>query len=488
MMLSSIAVLLFLLYSTHGRGIGEKKNLTTDRESLQLSSTPINHAKVGQQADKVGEESLVGSTNYGHLQEVIDRWYNEVFLQLPFCPQPDRTKPEPTLTSCRPLPSHFTGYGETCNNEKEHANCNLRTSVPFHGYTVYGPDYGGIDSSNCTALRKPWTQASNNWHYNVRHWATVTDSWTTTEYDYSTSTFTSGGTSYGYLVTKSSLVFVTSKIDDWSYPKYPISAPCAIQMGNPGVCSSSQNWARQLAPTGVRGRSSWRDPERELLPGCTAGCDRCAIRASTAQVLYWPTPVTRNVLPTDIATVIAVHNNKTYTSPTVYISFDALSATNNCGPVGQKYQDIVVTLPQREILSTLEGYSWHWTAKTARSFDFRDLNQPIQADIYRKLIGCGAPATGCEGRGEDSNKTISCACPVAVLNGYTPKIVWPEAVRTVDTEWANCYLDIYGLSESPIALKPTPVAQTQKLYVTASPRSYAALVAATPFATSRGIM
>jgi hypothetical protein len=227
-----------------------------------------------------------------------------------------------------------------------------------------------------------------------------------------------------------------------------------------------------MNPTGVRGRSTWRDPDRELIPGCTAGCDKCAIRASTANVLYWPTPAISDASPTEIETakVIAVHNGITYTSPTVYVSFETLSATNNCGIVGQKYGDVVVTLPRDETLTSLEGYAWHWTAKTARSFDFKDLNQPISVDVYRKLWKCGAGASGCQNIRGYSNTT--CACPVAVLNDYTPKIVIPNAVRTVDAEWSNCYLDVYGVDESPIALKPTSVVKHQEVYSTAVPGSY----------------
>ena len=116
-----------------------------------------------------------------------------------------------------------------------------------------------------------------------------------------------------------------------------------------------------------------------------------------------------------------------------------------------------------------------------------DLNQPIQVDVYRKLIKCGYLTSQCEARPRGSNETMQCVCPVAVVNGYTPKLVYPKAIRTVDPLWSSCYLDVYGIEESPIALKPTPIADHGKLYVTATPGDYPAAVVATPSATAVGM-
>jgi hypothetical protein len=446
------------------------------RPTSEESFTPLRSSIDEIFAASISDERLLWkSDKSGFSDQSLEDSIRNIYPQLPFCASTPTittsisTTSKVTPTSCRPLPAFFSPYKDACDSSNASANCGLRTFVPFYGHTVYGPDYSGIDASNCTALRKVWLRSSANWHYNVVNWATATDTWTTTEYDYSTMTFTSGVTSYGSLLTTSSRAFVTSRVDDWNHPKYPISAPCSLHVANEASCASLQSEAQHIDPTGIRGRSSWRDPDRELAPGCTAGCDRCAIRARDAYVLYWPTPAADSTVPTSSAQVVAVHDNKTFTSPTVYVSFGTLEANNNCGPVGQRHHDAIVTLPEDEKISTLEGYAWHWTAKTARSFDFRDLNQPIQADTYRKLIDCGEPTKSCGSPRNNNTDITKCVCPVAIINGYTPKIKFPKAILTVDPTWSDCYLNVYGINESPIPLKPTMIVNHSTASATASP-------------------
>src|ERR1700753_624666 len=168
----SIGILSFSLLSVQGERIDTPQHSATELGQLPPLFTRISSDRIKRPlANSIEDQSISEYNDYEQRRELIDRWYNEIFLQLPLCPQPDRTKTQ-IPTSCRPLPTQFTPYAESCDMEKERANCNLRTSVPFNGYTVYGPDYSGIEPSNCTALRKTWLQASSNWLYNARNWAT----------------------------------------------------------------------------------------------------------------------------------------------------------------------------------------------------------------------------------------------------------------------------------------------------------------------------
>ena len=113
------------------------------------------------------------------------------------------------------------------------------------------------------------------------------------------------------------------------------------------------------------GNTTFWPTRTSYAPGCTLGCQSCAITGDTVRVLYWP-PSTASIdkpgmneraVPvstrSDTKLVTALVGNTTLTSPTVYVSYRTLYASNSCGRVGRAFTDIIVPLAQHQELSSL---------------------------------------------------------------------------------------------------------------------------------------
>lgn len=89
---------------------------------------------------------------------------------------------------------------------------------------------------------------------------------------------------------------------------------------------------------GTREVSSWWPSTSILAPGCSVGCQSCRVSGSNVKLLYWPPATTSNNNGTfhaitssnNTGVVTAVAHGTTLTSPTVYISFDRLYASDSC--------------------------------------------------------------------------------------------------------------------------------------------------------------
>ena len=99
-------------------------------------------------------------------------------------------------------------------------------------------------------------------------------------------------------------------------------------------------------------------------PGCTLGCQSCAIQGGTVQLIYWP-PATSTYGPDGMYTaltgnatgpIIAETLGTTFTSPTVYVSFDSLWARDSCTPFGKTHAGSIVAITDTADLQSLWGY------------------------------------------------------------------------------------------------------------------------------------
>lgn len=121
-----------------------------------------------------------------------------------------------------------------------------------------------------------------------------------------------------------------------------------------------------LTPVTVNGTtsmsSSW-PTSSTLAPGCTVGCQSCRMSGSRVKLLYWPPETTSLRNDTFIATtgkatgiVTAKAYGTTLTSPTVYISFDKLHASNSCSVMGKTFSNVIVAVTNSATLSSLYGW------------------------------------------------------------------------------------------------------------------------------------
>ena len=88
-------------------------------------------------------------------------------------------------------------------------------------------------------------------------------------------------------------------------------------------------------------------------------CNRCTIRASTIQLFFWPTHQTTAPGNETFSATTVTESEKTFTddsgfqwiSPSIYIAFDAISATNLCGHVGSAVTSATMAFDPSEISS-----------------------------------------------------------------------------------------------------------------------------------------
>jgi hypothetical protein len=122
------------------------------------------------------------------------------------------------------------------------------------------------------------------------------------------------------------------------------------------------------------------DPSSSFAPGCTLGCQSCQINGGTVQLIYWP-PASSTWIngsysaisgnSSEMVTIATL--GTTFTSPTVYVSFDSLYARDSCSAFGRTYSNQIVAITETASLSSLYGWGRYnglgWTA----SFNFTDL-------------------------------------------------------------------------------------------------------------------
>lgn len=196
--------------------------------------------------------------------------------------------------------------------------------------------------------------------------------------------------------------------------------------------------------------TSWFWPTSSTLgvPSCTLGCGRCAVTGGTVQLLYWPATATNNLSATDSVTLSTL--GTVLTSPTYYISYRSVYASDGCSGVGPTHYDTIVPIPASETLSSVFGgtvpcdahmrYTQEWLATA--SFNVTDMNEPVPFSIYSSQPWCATYQRdhGCQS-----------SCPTGLP--YKPLLVVPhDVLRSMDPAWASCYGDLRGQYDPPIAL------------------------------------
>ena len=244
---------------------------------------------------------------------------------------------------------------------------------------------------------------------------------------------TSSGPSISSQYSQSNSITTASPMITGSMQR-PSCSQASIQ---PSLCSQLQSnfedkWGARENPAAagnstitsaaISGTIDW--PASSVLgPGCSLGCGGCAITGGTVQLLYWP--VTETAGPPN-ATVTAHAFGTTLTSPTVYVSFASIYASDSCSGVGTTHGATIVPLDPSDLSSVWERYPDVMTARTA-SFNFTDLvGTTLAPDVASKRPQCAvwlssqydmasmyAPNTTCPGAycGEPISKiALECLC------------------------------------------------------------------------------
>lgn len=230
--------------------------------------------------------------------------------------------------------------------------------------------------------------------------------------------------------------------------------------------------------------STWWPAESSFAPGCTLGCQTCAITGSTVKVFYWPSSTatawqngTRTATVTqgtsrDSKVVITVIDNVTLTSPTVYVSYDVLYASNSCSGLGSTYRNTIVPLSKSADLSSLVYVPYQGENNfvyTTNAFHYDDLKEPIPDSVYQQLPSCAREYQSFSIYYFGGSNTTAFTCERH--GAYSPIIAIPTEVRNLDPAWKDCTAWYGGLYDPPSALQGVPVAATPTQPSSPSPTS-----------------
>ncbi|KAK4495867.1 hypothetical protein PRZ48_013135 [Zasmidium cellare] len=206
--------------------------------------------------------------------------------------------------------------------------------------------------------------------------------------------------------------------------------------------------------------TSWVWPTSSTMgqaPSCTLGCGRCAVTGGTVQLIYWPATSTQSnnvsvkASPTAPPVVTVETLGTTFTSPTLYISYKSLYAANACGTIGTEIGETILAIPPDKPLSSVYAGTvpcdahfrptqvWTGTAP----FTVEDLqHEPVPYSIYSSQPWCATYARehGCT----ETCPTTALYKPILVVNN--------DLLRGLQGDWKDCWGDIRGVYDPPLAL------------------------------------
>lgn len=225
-------------------------------------------------------------------------------------------------------------------------------------------------------------------------------------------------------------------------------------------------------------------------PPCSTdadGCGQCYINAETVQLFYWPVSTSADnpkskLLVTTSGNVTAVYNGTTFTSPSVYLSFQNVWTSKEfCQYTGRNYSDALLKVDPRSLSSVKDFRSGIWTisSETAHGFhcdsgrvNYTDLNKPTStsASLVERPSNLSYAATYCQ------------------TTDHNPILVIPKEIKSLDPDWKNCVIWLWGAQDPPRALTPVnalsgPISTIHPTVTTPAAASIPALPP--PVATSR---
>jgi hypothetical protein len=178
--------------------------------------------------------------------------------------------------------------------------------------------------------------------------------------------------------------------------------------------------------------------------------------------MYWP-PMTStagaNATLTGEKPFTVETLGTTFTSPTLYVSYQSLYATNGCGhKVGTPMYDQIIAIPTASTLSSVWArplggavifYNGPGVLTSTASLNITDLHEPVPMSIYSSQPFCASYAQANAAQFELN----SWDCPRD--SPYKPVIKLPhDLLQGLDPAWAECAEAYGGVYDPPIALRP----------------------------------
>ena len=120
-----------------------------------------------------------------------------------------------------------------------------------------------------------------------------------------------------------------------------------------------------------------------------------------------------------------------YTSPSVYVKFPAVAASDSCGQLGSAVNNLTLAFAPGELSTVVGRNPGHMGYGTALPFDPNDLP-------------CG-PNNGSMQFNPEESMTVT---------GYLPIIAVPQKLLDVQPSWSTCVGDVWQGLDPPFALQP----------------------------------
>ncbi|KAI9697326.1 MAG: hypothetical protein M1820_007832 [Bogoriella megaspora] len=209
--------------------------------------------------------------------------------------------------------------------------------------------------------------------------------------------------------------------------------------------------------------------------GCTLGCGKCTITANTVQLFYWPETRTNAKAKRTYAPITVSTFDTTFVSPTVYVFYSKIYASNSCGrPTGLTHLSTFIPVNTNDLSSVWADVEsdngFPSVVSHTASFNLTDLNTPVPASIYQRQPWCASLANsrfwpdlnGPNSITAITSTAINSSCPQA--RPYDPILVVPlKSIQAIDPDWLDCEFDLrnsydppFDLQNAPIAAAPTP--------------------------------
>lgn len=158
----------------------------------------------------------------------------------------------------------------------------------------------------------------------------------------------------------------------------------------------------------------------------TNDCGQCSIYGGTVELLFWPPATSSTTAGASVVTRSAVWDGVTLFSPTAYISLSTVYASNSCMQVGQNHTGTLLAMRPEDV-STQIHIGGKVAAYTYGRVNYADLLGPPPLDDYEAQPSC-----------------IMFGCSI-IYPRYSPTLVVPMALRTLEPEWQSCVPALEGL-------------------------------------------
>ncbi|KAK0272348.1 hypothetical protein LTR35_012931 [Friedmanniomyces endolithicus] len=196
---------------------------------------------------------------------------------------------------------------------------------------------------------------------------------------------------------------------------------------------------------------------------------------NNVRLLYWPASTAHAAtgdgnstahLKRSVASGTAIHTaifgGTTLTSPTLYISYDTLYASDSCHGIGRTIKNTIIPVASSDLSSLAYQPLANWAIGpgewgngelsykyTSRPFNLTDLIEAIPDSIFNQLPFCQRELRGWKAAGFNESR-FTCSPRDAP---YAPLIAIPTEVRGLDPAWASCTAWYGGLFDPPVALQ-----------------------------------